>query len=342
MRRDALAVALALGLVLLPLAPVTAAAQFDGLAQQSVDADVVVMEADIAESGDAQWRIAYRIRLADDSDTQAFEDLQADIAANTSAYTDRFRDRMGQTVTTASDATGREMAIENLSVETSQENFGQSYGVVTYRFRWTNFAATDGDRIEAGDALSGLFLDSDTSLTLRWPAEYTAQSVTPNPDERDERSATWRGQQSFGSDEPRLTLTSGGGGPNPLLLGAAALGVVLVGAGVYAARRRLIFAGGDGAESAAEAAAAGAAAGASAPPDDLLSNEEQVLQLLRDNGGRIKQQRIAEDLEWTDAKTSQVVGGLREDDEVETFRIGRENVVTLPDTDITDGPEDDT
>jgi uncharacterized membrane protein len=52
--------------------------------------------------------------------------------------------------------------------------------------------------------------------------------------------------------------------------------------------------------------------------------------LLEDNGGRIKQQRIAEEYDWTDAKTSQVVGSLREDDAVETFRIGRENVVALP------------
>ncbi|MFC6756680.1 helix-turn-helix transcriptional regulator [Halomicroarcula sp. GCM10025894] len=80
------------------------------------------------------------------------------------------------------------------------------------------------------------------------------------------------------------------------------------------------------------------------PPAELLSNEEQVLKLLRENGGRIKQQRVASELDWTAAKTSQVIGGLREDDDVETFRIGRENVVTLPDTDLTDdvddGPED--
>ncbi|MFC7196821.1 helix-turn-helix transcriptional regulator [Halosimplex aquaticum] len=55
-----------------------------------------------------------------------------------------------------------------------------------------------------------------------------------------------------------------------------------------------------------------------------------MLRLLEENGGRVKQQRIAGELDWTDAKTSQVVGNLREDDAVETFRIGRENVVTLP------------
>ena len=77
------------------------------------------------------------------------------------------------------------------------------------------------------------------------------------------------------------------------------------------------------------------------PPEDLLSNEERVLQLLQKNGGRMKQKQVAEQLDWTAAKTSQVVGGLRDDDEVDSFRLGRENVLTLPDVDIEGGADDD-
>jgi hypothetical protein len=64
--------------------------------------------------------------------------------------------------------------------------------------------------------------------------------------------------------------------------------------------------------------------------DELLSNEERVLALLEHNDGRMKQQAVAAELDWSDAKTSQVVGKLRDADEIETFRIGRENVVSLP------------
>jgi hypothetical protein len=39
---------------------------------------------------------------------------------------------------------------------------------------------------------------------------------------------------------------------------------------------------------------------------------------------------VVQELDWTDAKTSQVVGNLREDGDVEVFRIGRENVLALP------------
>lgn len=78
------------------------------------------------------------------------------------------------------------------------------------------------------------------------------------------------------------------------------------------------------------------------PPDDLLSNEEQVLKLVDDEGGRMKQKEVADTLDWSAARTSQVVSTLREEDQVETFRIGRENVLTLPDVDIVSDQSDAT
>ncbi len=341
--------AVAAVLVLAALAP-TAAAGFGGLSQQSVDADVVVMTADIGANGDAAWTIDYRVRLADDSETQAFEELQADIRENESAYTGRFHDRMNRTARTGENATGREMAIDDVSVESSRENVGQSYGVVTYEFRWTNFAAVNDTHVRAGDAVAGLYLDRNTSLTMRWPSEYRSASVQPAPDEEGERSVTWRGRQSFGDDEPRVVVTNesppiqddvGQTGVWPLAVGILLPLLVLAALG-YAVHRYVRADDGDGAAGGTADAADGepAAGGDSdpdeSPPAELLSNEEQVLKLLRENGGRIKQQQVASELDWTAAKTSQVIGGLREDGDLETFRIGRENVVTLPDTDLTE------
>jgi uncharacterized membrane protein len=84
---------------------------------------------------------------------------------------------------------------------------------------------------------------------------------------------------------------------------------------------------------------ADADAGDSAPPvdEDLLSNEEQVLRLVEENGGRMKQKRVAEELDWTAAKTSQVVTGLRDEGDLDGFRLGRENVLSLPEYDA--GPD---
>jgi uncharacterized membrane protein len=70
------------------------------------------------------------------------------------------------------------------------------------------------------------------------------------------------------------------------------------------------------------------------PPSELPSNEEQVLHLLNKEGGRVKQQQIASQLDWTAARTSQVIGSLRDEERLETFRIGQENVVMLPGVDI--------
>ncbi|WP_324665072.1 helix-turn-helix transcriptional regulator [Haloarcula sediminis] len=346
MRRVSIALAVLLAAA---LAPTAAGAAFGGLSQQSVDADVVVMTADVTASGDAAWTIDYRVRLADDDETRAFEDLRADIRANESTYTDRFRDRMARTARAGENATGRAMAVDNVSVETTREDIGQSYGVVTYEFRWTNFAAVNDTHIRAGDAVGGLYLDRNTTLTVQWPEAYRRASVRPSPDESTDRSVTWRGRQSFGDDEPRVAVTNDSqpfrDAPGGMSLWPAVLALVAIAAAGYGVYRyvRTDDSGGDGTDETGDVppATGESGDGAEAPPAELLSNEEQVLKLLQDNGGRIKQQRVASELDWTAAKTSQVIGGLREDGDLETFRIGRENVVTLPDTDLTDVDESD-
>jgi len=321
-------------------------------AQQSVDADVVVMTATVEPDGDAQWSIDYRVRLDSENDSQAFEELRADIEANPENYTSQFGSRMQRTANTAANATGRSMAIENVTVSTRVENVGDRFGVVTYRFRWTNFAAVSGDRLVVGDAVAGLFLDGGTSLKLAWSDDYRAESVSPSADERSETGVTWRGQEEFASDEPSVILApaagggdDGGGGDSGgfPMAGFALLGLAALAVGVFAFRQFGLGGGlaggtddsGDAGGTDGGAGGDGASAAPTEPPAELLSNEEQVLKLLEEHGGRIKQQRVAGELDWTDAKTSQVIGGLREESEVETFRIGRENVVTLPDTEVT-------
>jgi len=327
-------------------------------AQTQVDPDVVVMRADVTESGDAVWTVDLRVRLATENETAAFESVQDDVEANASAFTDQFGAGMNRTVRSAANATGRDMALANLTVSASIEQTPQRYGVLTYRFTWENFAAVDGDRLRIGDALSGFFLDSESSLVLAWPDGYERTSVTPPPDQSSADSATWNGRTSFGPDEPRLVVSTGGSGsglPGTMLLAAVvALAALLAGGWLVAGRLREDdggealdeTAGGGGAAAAvdsggpdadtgddveeADAGGDGDSGGRTEPPEELLSNEERVIRLLEDNGGRIKQQQIAAEYDWTDAKTSQVVGTLRDEDAVETFRIGRENVVALP------------
>jgi hypothetical protein len=345
-RRTVLAVALTL---LLCSSGVGAAAEFPAMQTGNVETDAVVLETAVEADGDAQWSIEYRVALDDENTTEAFESLQRDIETNTSDYRTQFASRMRSTVAAAENATGREMAVENVTVEAQTSPLSGEYGVVRYSFHWVGFAEVDGDRLAIGDALAGIFLDSDTELTVSWPDGYVADVAEPKPDREGERSVTWTGPREFDLGQPRVVLRT----ENSLPPWGPIVGVVLFGAagiGWYYRRRAAEKAGSeeptdDGApmpppdptaEQADEGSAGEDAADADDGPGDdtpeeLLSPEERVIQLLERNGGRIKQKTVTEELDWSAARTSQVVGSLRDDGKVESFRLGRENVLKFPD-----------
>lgn len=322
------------------------------IAPAQVDADDVLLAVNLHADGDATWRVAYRVRLDDQNTTEAFEQVQQDLEQNPENHTNQFRDRMVRTAQSAENATGREMSIQNVTVSAEKKQLPREYGVISYRFTWTNFAEVDGSQLRVGDALRGLFLDSETTLLFTWPAEYRVDSVTPGePAERGENKVAWSGSLEFGDDEPGLVLTSApattatatttappGDGRDLALVPMLAVGAALaLGAVGFFATRNRFGDSGDEPEPVVDADTTEAADGggtttdATETPEELMSNEEQVLRLVEEHGGRIKQQQIVQELDWTEAKTSQVVGELRDEDEIETFRIGRENVVTLPD-----------
>ena len=230
------------------------------------------------------------------------------------------------------------------------------FGHVRFRFEWTGFASTGDGTITAGDAVDSLFLDDSERLVFQWPNGYGVESSNPTPQRTGNGSAVWRGPIDFESGQPRLEFSTSAAGDDSsdtggetdgsdsgtsdgvdsqadggdglaIVPGVGVLGLLLVAGGVVA-----VYVLWNDTDSLTDVSGETAAAGS--PPDELLSNEERVLQLLRENGGRMKQKQVAEQLDWTAAKTSQVVGDLREDDKVDVFRLGRENVLTLPNVDI--------
>jgi hypothetical protein len=334
--------------------------------QQDVDTDSVRLVVAVAPNGSATWSVQYWTRLDDDNTTAAFESLQSDIEADRESYVAQFADRMRATVRTAENATGRDMAVVDPSVR-ADVRAPPEYGVVTYRFRWAGFAAVDGDTVRVGDAIEGLFLDERTRLVVRWPTGYAASEVTPTADERRANAAVWRGAEtSFVAGEPRVVLRPGsatgttaagttvagpnGGGdgtgadpgfPTVPLVGLLVL-VVVIAAGAAWRRRDEGETDGDSGATAAGSDDDGDGDGdgdgeprdpsATADPD-LLSNEERVVRFVREQGGRVKQQEIVEAFDWTEARTSQIVRDLRDEGKLAGFRLGRENVLKLPDED---------
>ncbi|WP_135806639.1 helix-turn-helix transcriptional regulator [Halorussus marinus] len=295
---------------------VTAAAS--QTATPDVTADTIILDVQVHENGTATWAVAYRTRLDDGETAAAFESLRDDVENNSTEYTDQFTDRMASTIASAERATGRNMTGENYTVDAEIRQFPQRYGVVTYSFQWHQFADTAGDRLRIGDAIGGLPLDDKTRLLISWPQSYEATAIRPPPDEERNGTAVWIGELTFGRDEPRIVVAPPATGPQVpwRAVGAAvgALGVLgaAVAGGWWLYRREEV---GDPDDD---------------MPEELLSNEERVLRLLERRGGRVKQKAIVEELGWTEAKTSQVVGSLREQGKIESFRLGRENVLALP------------
>jgi len=75
---------------------------------------------------------------------------------------------------------------------------------------------------------------------------------------------------------------------------------------------------------------AGEPATESEPEPELLSDEERVERLLRDHGGRMKQAKIVEETRWSNAKVSQLLSQMADEGRIEKLRIGRENLISMP------------
>lgn len=325
-----------------------------------VDPDVILLSVALQPDGTGEWRVEYRVRLDDENSTEAFERHRDQIESDPETYRDRFANDMRATVETAEDATGREMSLDDPAVDVSTEAIPQHYGVISYTFEWNGFATTADSTIEAGYALEGIFLTQETTLIVTWPHEYHQRTVSPAPHDVRDRGVVWSGAMHFAGDEPRIVVsqeaaadTADGqpdddpvddpvddpgddpvddpvedAGPNLVLLAVIGLAGALIaglGGAVYLGIVDHPFRK-EPTEGSHEDTAA----------TELMSNEEQVQTLLEERGGRVKQQEVAAELGWTDAKTSKVVRQMRDEGAIDTFRIGRENVVTLPDTDLED------
>lgn len=311
-----------------------------------LESDLVIIQADVEADGTATLQIQHAIALTDENVTAAFTELAADIEENESAYLDRFGARMNDTVAAAERTTDREMAVGNLSVRTNRTSLPDEYGLVTYTANWTNFGVVEDDRLRMGDALAGLFIDGNTRFVISWPEEYDLRSVSPEPTDDSPTQVVWEGPREFQADQPSVVVGSGTGGTETTvgptttetpatdgppwgILGIAL--AVAVAAAVWYLRDGRRPWGPSSTSPSSDAADQQTADTPAGPPSELLSNEERVQQYLESVGGRAKQQEVVEALDWTEAKTSQVLSEMESQGTVEKFRIGRENVVKLPD-----------
>jgi hypothetical protein len=314
--------------------------------------------------GDARFRVSTTFVLNGTNESAAFRALAREFEDGNAGYSvSTFR----QAANESSIVTGRSMSVTNVTRNATivGENTSRAdTGRLVLGFTWTNFARTNGDRVVVGDAFNTTHgtwlpgLTANQTLLIESPRRYT---ITQSPVGFSNGTVRLEGPTTFEPGTPVVAFERRGGttptegangdGLGPLMsmpLLAVGAGVTVLGVavlGVYVLTHR---------DETGERVAEGGRTEASAPdepPDDmpqtdatdantavdagvdseLLSDEERVEQLLERNDGRMKQASIVDATGWSNAKVSQLLSAMDEDDRIDKLRIGRENLISLPD-----------
>ncbi|MDS0474215.1 helix-turn-helix domain-containing protein [Natrinema sp. 1APR25-10V2] len=350
----------ALGILCLVLGTLIVPAGTAGAAtrQAEPEPDNTVTRIDVSENGSARWTIQIRTRLDTDERVDEYEAFRDRFRNDTARYLDPFRARMRGVVASAANATGREMHATEFTATTSVQEVPRRWGVVTYRFTWTNFGARANESVVVGDVFQGgFFIAANDTLAVEGPAEYEIDRVEPAPDSRGEGSVTWAGRESFEDEHPSIafaptgndaeTQSAASSAATPTPFGGSGLAVSLVGvvslvvAAAYAISRRRRRSGetgqsttpgrGEPPDAAPETPAGSATQSDDRASTPVMTDEERVLALLEENGGRMRQAAIDDEFDWSTSKTSRVIGSMVEKGAVEKRRIGRENLIDLAD-----------
>lgn len=343
--------------------PLTANAQSNS--QVNAAADTVARDTKISiqlnSNGNANWNVSMWFPINDENQTRAFEVLADDFEQGelqTGFNADLFR----TVASRAESHTGRSMEIRNVSRSVAMSN---DTGRLTLTFTWTNFAEVNGEEVVLGDVFrtdSGTWLSSlsaDQQLVIKAPPGYGVDT-SPNNIGVSNGMMNITGPRTFEPGELSVTYIRGYQTPVIPLedfswanLSIAILLLTVTGVSIYVWRRQkedpLGSSGGqldesDTVESTNEDPPASVDSGPAAQADDtdddidesLLSDEERVERLLTENDGRMMQANIVSETNWSNAKVSQLLSAMAEDGRINKLRIGRENLITLPDEDVGD------
>lgn len=313
-------------------------------------------------NGDARFHISTTFTLDNSNESAAFRALGREFEDGNAGFSaSTFRRAANESST----VTGRPMNITNVTRNATivGENTSETdAGKLVLGFTWTNFARTSGNRLVVGDAFNttnGTWLPGLTAnqvLLIEVPRGYIIDS---SPVGFSNGTLRFEGPATFEPGTPSVVFERGsfdsqppnrGGNPDepgPLEstpLFALGAGVIVLGGvavlGAYALRRRDGIGESGRAESSPPdespddepSTTPDATAGTDTPLEaELLSDEEHVERLLERNDGRMKQASIVSETGWSNAKVSQLLSAMDEEGRINKLRIGRENLISLPD-----------
>ncbi|TYT61879.1 helix-turn-helix transcriptional regulator [Natrialba swarupiae] len=335
----------------------------------SRDFDTTTFEIVVHENGSATWTFRHEQRLDGSDDTnemvarenfREFADGFESDGDDFGLY-ERFRDQAEAMTETGASATDREMEATNFNRSAGIDEQLNPVGVVEMSFLWDGFAATDNGTVIVGDVFQDLYITDDQSIVVVADDDLTFQAAEPEPEYvgaslENADSVTWSGEREFLDGHPRAVLeqpesetgNTGGGGPvsgmgdgsddgPPWQLLVVALVVSLAaGAGVVLYRRRSEDADREATVSSTATPVESPTSSDQPvdPPDDfpeaeLLSDEDRVVNLIQDNGGRMKQVNIVEETGWSKSKVSMLLSDMEDEGTISKLRVGRENIISL-------------
>jgi len=336
---------------------------------QGFEADRTSFRITVYENGSAEWRFRYEKGLneSEREDFEAFAEefneneteLYTNFRKRAQWLTDNGSTATGREM--SAENFDREARTEGLDPQS------RTLGVVEMSFRWEGFVQVrDDGRLETGDVFQGgLYIGPDQELVFSAGPNLVFAEALPEDGRvvsagtlAESDAVTWSGERSFNDGRPRVVLTDeaaagptattadtatateppAGATPGWLFPVGVLLVVVVVGGGAAVAYRGGALSSDDDGGLATGSAGSGGgagAAGAEAEPAvgvteaELLSDEEQVVNLLEDNGGRMKQVDIVEETDWSKSKVSMLLSDMENDEEISKLRVGRENIVSL-------------
>ncbi|WP_459889382.1 helix-turn-helix transcriptional regulator [Halostagnicola bangensis] len=329
----------------------------------SQEFDDTAFEVTIHENGSATWTFKYERALDEDDDegdeVQAFEDWADEFESeNTSLYRG-FQYQAENLTESGVESSDREGMATNFEREAyvDQEGIsqtGNNTGVVEMSFVWEGFAAVDDDgTVRAGDVFDEWVLLEDQRLTVSTDDSLEFQSV--HEDGRynrellaDANKVTWSGEMEFIPGEPRIVLdnpeeSNEGGflssfdtfedGTFSPLLAIIMIIAVLVGIGTFV---RFRDTDDEAVKSTAGEEPGPTEAGATTtePTEELqetelLTDEDRVVNLIEENGGRMKQVQIVDETGWSKSKVSMLLSEMEDSGTISKLRVGRENIISL-------------
>lgn len=195
------------------------------------------MTVELADDGSAELSITATFDLDSDDERAAFDDLRNSETVR-EAYTDRFRDRWQALATATAESTGRQMAIQDVSLDLTRDG---STGAATITATWSGLAAVDDGRLTLTEPFASGYV-ADRPVTIVLPDGYNVASVQPEPSSDDDGTLTYDAGTAFDGFE-LVAEQSAGDGTDAGTNGEGTTGGNAPGFGVIAALAALAAAG---------------------------------------------------------------------------------------------------